>query len=501
MTDNHVFCLLCACVLLCTAAEGSLRKVLRAERTQSVGDPYVTLTLTYEADTEPDVAWLALNKPVTDTFQHTFVAAEQRGSTTIRVLKMLYGLRVNIGDIPSHYISLHWRYTNDPLNGAMDLNLSPVDVIPSTDLAYRPNEQVEVSFRVTETAEQAFPYQYHTVYTGGDYVNHTTGLIDSTYIKNKAFLKTSTSSGNVTTTKLTFLTDRQVINGYFSGMLEGHESGNKGTPVTGFREMFGVSVHEERYGGPYPTGYVKAQFDHPTSNVQLCTSHDFGCYLQCSAKGNHVTSLTITKMEEDGSVTSVGREREHVRPHSKMLIVILNDMTASKAALIVVAPKNLLRNRRCISSLEDMGPGTTFKRLIPETDSMVSENPDSVKKLVFCSGQIYYELLAEREKREIQDVALVRIEQIAPFAFDRVAEMAAKYKNAEVIWAQQEPKNMGAYSYVNSRIMTATREINGNEKRPRYVGRAVSAAPATGMTLVHQAEYDDIMNGVYGKES
>eukprot|EP00537_Pseudo-nitzschia_pungens_P001773 CAMPEP_0172370794 /NCGR_PEP_ID=MMETSP1060-20121228/39679_1 /TAXON_ID=37318 /ORGANISM="Pseudo-nitzschia pungens, Strain cf. cingulata" /LENGTH=1052 /DNA_ID=CAMNT_0013096191 /DNA_START=140 /DNA_END=3298 /DNA_ORIENTATION=- len=167
--------------------------------------------------------------------------------------------------------------------------------------------------------------------------------------------------------------------------------------------------------------------------------------------------------------------------------------------LIVVAPKNLLRNRRCVSTLEEMGPGTTFKRLIPETDSDVSENPDQVKTLVFCSGQVYFELLAEREKRGVKDVALVRLEQIAPFAFDRVAESAAKYGNAEVIWAQQEPKNMGAYSYVNSRIMTATREINGNEKRPRYVGRPVSAAPATGMTLVHQAEYNDILNEVFGR--
>jgi len=87
-----------------------------------------------------------------------------------------------------------------------------------------------------------------------------------------------------------------------------------------------------------------------------------------------------------------------------------------------------------------MGPGTTFKRVIPETDPAISKNPDKVKKLVFCSGQIYYELLAEREKRGIEDVALVRIEQIAPFAFDRVAESAAKYDNSEVIWVQQEPK-------------------------------------------------------------
>jgi 2-oxoglutarate dehydrogenase E1 component len=120
--------------------------------------------------------------------------------------------------------------------------------------------------------------------------------------------------------------------------------------------------------------------------------------------------------------------------------------------------------------------------------------------LVFCSGQIYYELLAEREKRERTDVALVRLEQIAPFAFDRIAVQTKYYPNAEVVWAQQEPKNMGAYAYVLPRIMTATRELNGNEIRPRYVGRPVSAAPATGMGLIHQAEYRNIMNGVFGEE-
>lgn len=166
--------------------------------------------------------------------------------------------------------------------------------------------------------------------------------------------------------------------------------------------------------------------------------------------------------------------------------------------LIVVSPKNLLRNKRCISSLEDMGPGKTFRRTISETDPTIADNPDQVKTLVFCSGQIYFELLAEREKRGRQDVAFVRLEQIAPFPFDRVAHNAAKYTNAEIVWAQQEPKNMGAYAYVNPRIMTATRELNENEKRARYVGRAVSAAPATGMGAVHQQEYQNILDGVFG---
>merc|ERR1711935_1204554 len=165
--------------------------------------------------------------------------------------------------------------------------------------------------------------------------------------------------------------------------------------------------------------------------------------------------------------------------------------------LIVISPKNLLRNKRCVSTIKEMGPGTEFIRVIDDNDPEINSNPENVEKLVFCSGQIYYELLAERESRGLNNVALVRLEQVAPFAFDRIAQNCEKYPNAEVIWAQQEPKNMGAYSYVNPRIMTATREINDSEKRPRYVGRNVSAAPATGMTLVHQAEYQAIMDGVF----
>jgi len=167
--------------------------------------------------------------------------------------------------------------------------------------------------------------------------------------------------------------------------------------------------------------------------------------------------------------------------------------------LVVISPKNLLRHKNCISTLEDMGPGTMFHRVFDETDSSIKENPKEVKSLVFCSGQIYYELLSEREKRERNDIAIVRLEQIAPFAFDRVAEVCNSYSNAEVVWAQQEPKNMGAFSYISPRIETATREINGSEKRARYVGRPVSAAPATGMGKVHQKEYQDIMDGVFGK--
>jgi len=168
--------------------------------------------------------------------------------------------------------------------------------------------------------------------------------------------------------------------------------------------------------------------------------------------------------------------------------------------LIVISPKNLLRNRLCVSDIDEMGSGTFFRRVIDETDATIRDNPTAVKTLVFCTGQIYYELRTERERRNRTDVAIVRLEQISPFAFERVAENVALYHDAEVVWAQQEPKNMGAYSYVDPRIMTATQEMNGIEKRPRYVGRVVSAAPATGMTKVHVQENQTILEEVFGKE-
>lgn len=165
--------------------------------------------------------------------------------------------------------------------------------------------------------------------------------------------------------------------------------------------------------------------------------------------------------------------------------------------MVVVAPKNLLRNKRAVSKVEDMGPGTQFQRAFDEADENIRNNPGDVKTLVFCTGQIYYELVDERNTLGRDDVAIVRLEQIAPFAFDKVAKYCAKYDSAEVVWAQQEPKNMGAYSYVMPRTMTATRELNKKEKRPRYVGRMVSSAPATGMSKIHKKEHADIMDGVF----
>jgi 2-oxoglutarate dehydrogenase E1 component len=162
--------------------------------------------------------------------------------------------------------------------------------------------------------------------------------------------------------------------------------------------------------------------------------------------------------------------------------------------LIVMSPKNLLRLRECASPLEDISTSKRFKRVISEPyleEELVPR--EQIRRLVFCSGKIYYELLAGRRKGEIKDVAIVRLEQITPFPFDRVAEEVAWYPNAEVVWAQEEPKNMGCWSYVCDRIMTATRVLNKSVVLPAYVGRGTMASTAEGYGAVHGREQASII--------
>lgn len=170
--------------------------------------------------------------------------------------------------------------------------------------------------------------------------------------------------------------------------------------------------------------------------------------------------------------------------------------------LIVVAPKNLLRHPLARSPLtefddkaEDAGiQGVRFKRVIMDEGkqdrSPFPEPDERTKRVVFCSGKLYYELATERAKQDKQDdIAIVRIEQLAPFPFDLVMRELRRYPNAEVVWAQEEPKNMGAYLHVQPRIQTCIEGV-GREAplRIKYAGRKVSAATATGFGSVHAAE-------------
>ena len=154
--------------------------------------------------------------------------------------------------------------------------------------------------------------------------------------------------------------------------------------------------------------------------------------------------------------------------------------------LVVMTPKSLLRHKLCVSTLAEFGPGTTFHRVLPEAMAIV---PDAqVRRVVLCTGKVYYDLLEARESKGIKDVALVRLEQIYPFPQNALAAQLGRYPNAEVVWCQEEPKNMGAWSFVDRRIEATLAGLKVAAKRPLYVGRSEAASPATGLYKRHVRE-------------
>jgi 2-oxoglutarate dehydrogenase E1 component len=160
--------------------------------------------------------------------------------------------------------------------------------------------------------------------------------------------------------------------------------------------------------------------------------------------------------------------------------------------LIVMSPKSLLRHKDCVSAMADFCPGSSFRRILVETDQLV-ENA-KVRRVILCSGKVYFDLVAERRKRKIDDIAILRIEQLYPFPISRLGVRLSQYPNAEVVWCQEEPENMGAWHFVDRRIDRALAQIDVKAKRPNYVGRPESASPATGSARAHLKEQADLVD-------
>eukprot|EP01059_Diplonema_ambulator_P013858 TRINITY_DN24556_c1_g1_i1.p1 TRINITY_DN24556_c1_g1~~TRINITY_DN24556_c1_g1_i1.p1 ORF type:complete len:988 (+),score=339.01 TRINITY_DN24556_c1_g1_i1:93-3056(+) len=159
--------------------------------------------------------------------------------------------------------------------------------------------------------------------------------------------------------------------------------------------------------------------------------------------------------------------------------------------LIVFFAKSTLR-APYVSSLADFAPPTEFLPVID--DSTVQ--PEKVKKLVLCTGQIYFALNAHRVKHNITDIAFVRVEQLSPFPWNEIEEIVKRYPSAEIVWCQEESKNMGAWLYVEVRIEAILQEL-GDSRGIKYVGRRASAAPATGHQQLHEMEHQELMTSIF----
>ncbi len=160
--------------------------------------------------------------------------------------------------------------------------------------------------------------------------------------------------------------------------------------------------------------------------------------------------------------------------------------------LVLMTPKSLLRHKRCASRLADLGPGNGFHRVMYE-DVLPSE-AEEARQLVLCSGKVYYDLLAEREARGANDIHLLRIEQLYPFPADALAELLEPYRHCHLVWCQEEPRNMGAWEYIEDLIREVAVEAGCKHPESRYAGRPTSAATATGLLDRHEAERAELLD-------
>ncbi len=165
--------------------------------------------------------------------------------------------------------------------------------------------------------------------------------------------------------------------------------------------------------------------------------------------------------------------------------------------LVIMTPKSLLRAKLAVSPVSEMAGDSRFRTVIGEIDPIAPGA--EVKRVVLCSGKVYYDLLAERRDRGLRDVAILRLEQLYPFPEKTLAFTLKPYAKAQaVVWCQEEPENMGAWSFVDRRIERVLSVLKHRAKRPEYAGRAAAASPATGLAKTHAAEQAALVRAALG---
>jgi 2-oxoglutarate dehydrogenase E1 component len=171
--------------------------------------------------------------------------------------------------------------------------------------------------------------------------------------------------------------------------------------------------------------------------------------------------------------------------------------------LILMTPKSLLRHKRAVSKLDDLVAGTSFHRLLwddaqhpDEKINLVSD--DKIRRVIMCSGKVYYDLYEEREKRGINDVYLLRLEQLYPFPTKALVTELSRFKQAEMVWCQEEPRNMGAWFFVDVFLQWILNQIGAKHRTMRYAGRPASASTAVGQMSKHLAQLKQLLDEALG---
>jgi 2-oxoglutarate dehydrogenase E1 component len=173
--------------------------------------------------------------------------------------------------------------------------------------------------------------------------------------------------------------------------------------------------------------------------------------------------------------------------------------------LILMTPKSLLRHKRAVSTLAEMSGESSFHRLLWDDAQLLADQPiklvkdSKIRRVVMCSGKVYYDLYEEREKRGINDIYLLRVEQLYPFPAKALITELSRFRNAEMLWCQEEPKNMGAWSFIDPYLEWVLAHIDAKHQRVRYTGRPAAASPATGLMSKHLAQLQAFLDDALGE--
>lgn len=167
--------------------------------------------------------------------------------------------------------------------------------------------------------------------------------------------------------------------------------------------------------------------------------------------------------------------------------------------LVLMTPKSLLRHKLAVSRREDFVTGSSFHRVLWDDAERGNSDTklvadDKIRRVVMCSGKVYFDLLEERDARGLDDVYLLRVEQFYPFPALSLVKELERFTDAEMVWCQEEPKNQGAWSFIEPNIEWVLTRIKARHKRPTYVGRHASASPATGLASQHKAQQQALVN-------
>ena len=172
--------------------------------------------------------------------------------------------------------------------------------------------------------------------------------------------------------------------------------------------------------------------------------------------------------------------------------------------LILMTPKSLLRHKRAVSRLDELGSQTSFHRLLWDDAQMLPDEKtklvadDKIRRVVLCSGKVYYDLHEEREKRGVDDVYLLRVEQLYPVPLKALVAELGRFKTAQFVWCQEEPRNMGAWHFIEPYLEWVLKQIGADNVRPDYAGRPASAATAIGQMSRHLAQLKAFLEEALG---